>query len=427
MPPQLKTFLLLAFVLILIQWANRAAAASDKTPTKNDNSSRTFYVAPQKAGDSKGTSKAGPADFRDTQFWSVVRQAVQNSPTIVFFLDGTYAVSSDARRLMPTLLLADLGSEKHTLTLQGISDRGAVFTRLATDTLDDEKGPGLFYVTRSQNLVIRNLHFTAIQPMGYATRFGGNRNIRVEHCSWIDLPRIYYGATGTSENTDHVTFRDCVFKRIGTHTTSHMAYNAYGPQHIAFINCRFEDGAGDYVRFRDRADYGVVVGCTFESTRPAADKNVSFISVPLFNDDDPQNPGPSPNYEYFGTHFLIVNNNFIYSNDKHDENRVALLFHHSGFDPPGRNHLLTLQQGQLLKTGDTSAKKRFIWNSFHLDADSIHFFNNRFTNVGTEVAYRSRAAFGARSKGGDGTYNIADVVNRQKVIDTEAQALTFFN
>jgi hypothetical protein len=206
-----------------------------------------------------------------------------------------------------------------------------------------------------------------------------------------------------------------------------MAYNAYGPQHIAFINCWFEDGAGDYVRFRDRADYGVVVGCTFKSTRPAVDKNVPFISVPLFNDDDPQNPGPSPNYEYFGTHFLIFNNNFIYSNDKHDGNRVALLFHHSGFDPPGRNYLLTPQQAQLLATGDTSAKKRLMWDNFHLDVDSIHFFNNRFTNVETEVAYRSRAAFGATSKGGDGTCNIADVVNRQKVIDSEAQALTFFN
>jgi hypothetical protein len=206
-----------------------------------------------------------------------------------------------------------------------------------------------------------------------------------------------------------------------------MAYNAYGPQHIAFINCWFEDGAGDYVRFRDRADFGVVVGCTFKSTRPSVGKNAPFISVPLFNDDNPQHPGASPNYEYFGTHFLIFNNNFVYSNDKHDGNRVALLFHHSGFDPPGRNHLLTPQQAQLLATGNTSAKKKFMLDNFHLDADSIHFFNNRFTNVETEVAYRSHAAFGARSKGGDGTCNISDVVNRRKVVDSEAQALTFFN
>jgi hypothetical protein len=263
--------------------------------------------------------------------------------------------------------------------------------------------------------------------MGYATHFGGNKDLLIEHCTWIDLPRVVYGATGTRENTDHVTFRNCEFKRIGTRASAHMAYNAYGPQHIAFVKCWFEDCAGDYVRFRDSADYGVVAGCTFKSTGNYLDTNMPFISVPLFNDDDPQNRVRTPNYEYFGTHFLIFNNDFIYAEDKRDGKRVALLFHHSGFDPPGRNHLLTPQQAELLATGSATAKKEFMWTNFHIDADSIHFFNNRFTNVELEVAYRSRAAFGAISKGGDGIVNITDVVNRENVVDNGSKALKIFN
>jgi hypothetical protein len=206
-----------------------------------------------------------------------------------------------------------------------------------------------------------------------------------------------------------------------------MAYNAYGPQHIAFINCWFEDGAGDYVRFRDRADYGVVVNCTFKSTGHYLEHNMAFISVPLFNDDDPQSPVRSPRYEYFGTHFLIFSNDFIYADDKRDGSRIALLFHHSGFDPPDRNHLLTPQQSQLLATGSAAAKKTFMWDNLRIDADSVHFFNNRFTNVQLEVAYHSRAAYGAISKGGDGIVNITDVVNGRTVADNAAQALSFFN
>jgi hypothetical protein len=426
MLPRCKTSLLrFALILLLLRCLNCAVFAADKNGSANSGKTQFFYVAPQKAGDGKGKTAATPADFRDTHFWSVVQQAVQNGPTVVNFLDGTYTVSADKKKSMPTFALADLGSEKYPLTLQGISEHGVVFTRLASDTLDGQKGPGLFQVTHSRNLVIRGLHFTGKQPMGYATRFDG-KDILIEHCSWIDLPRVLYGATGTSYSTDHVTFCNCEFKRIGTRASAHMAYNAYGPQHIAFINCWFEDGAGDYVRFRDRADYGVVVGCTFKSTGNYLEDNMPFISVPLFNDDDPQNAGSSPNYEYFGTHFLIFNNDFIYSNDKRDGVRVAILFHHSGFDPPGRSHLLTLRQAELLRDGSTAAKKSFLWDHCRIDADSIHFFNNRFIDVDLKVAYRSHAAYGAKSKGWDGIIDISDVVNSRNVVDSGAQALTFF-
>src|SRR6476660_3305897 len=97
-----------------------AASADDEIGSENNCETQAFYVAPQKAGDGHGNSAAGPADFRDMHFWSVVQRALKNAPTVVNFLDGTYAVSADKQKSMPTLALADLGSEKYPLTLQGI-------------------------------------------------------------------------------------------------------------------------------------------------------------------------------------------------------------------------------------------------------------------------------------------------------------------
>ncbi len=253
------------------------------------------------------------------------------------------------------------------------------------------------------------------------------KNILIENCSWIDLPGVHYGATGTDEGSDHVAFKNCVFKRIGSRRHSHMAYNAYGPQHVSFISCWFEDCSGDYLRFRDSADYGVVAGCTFKPTGKYLSINMPFISIPLYNDDDPQKPSDTKNYEYFGTHFLIFNNKFIYPRDQAGGERIAMLFHHSGFDPPGHRYLLTPAQAKLLTEGDVAAKRSLMKANLHIDADHLHFFNNSFTEVDLKVAYRSQPAYGAKSKGWKGIIDITDVVNNNNVLNDELKSLTFFD
>ncbi len=392
-----------------------------------DCAEQIFYVAPQEAGDGGGGSQADAAYFRNGDFWATVRQAVQERPVVVSFVGGTYVVSSDKKKAMPTLTLADLGHEDHLLTLQGIDEDGVIFTRHGDDSTEGEKGPGFLTITRSQNLIVRNLHFTAKQPIGYATHFGGNQNVSVEGCTWIDLPGVYYGATGTSGvSTDHVTFRNCTFKRVGSGGHAHMAYNAYDPKHIRFVGCHFEDCAGDYVRFRDGTNFGVVTGCTFKSTGNYRNVNMPFITVPLFNDDDPAQQKKSPNYEYFGTHFLIFNNTFDYANDDPKGTRVALRFHHSGFDPPGRHHLLTPEQAHLLEEGTPAEKKAFMLENFGIDSDHVHFFGNRFIGVDPRVEYRSAAAYGAKSKGWSGAVDVSDAINGREVVGTVEAGLGWF-
>lgn len=420
---------ILSYVLLFIPVTNWVTAAeTDRKPPTTVAGKEEFYVAPLEMGDGRGLSQATAANFRDMNFWLLVRQAVQKGPIVVNFLDGKYVVSSNAENAMPTLSLADLGHKDHPLTLQGISEHGVVFTRHADDSMEGKKGPGFLQITRSQNLIIRNLHFTGKHPIGYATHFGRSVNIVIEGCSWIDLPGVYYGATGTAyASTDHVTFRDCMFKRVGSGGHAHMAYNAYDPKHIRFVGCYFEDCAGDYVRFRDSTDFGVVVNCTFKSTGSYRNVNMPFTTVPLFNDDDPSKHKRSPNYEFFGTHFLIFNNTFIYAKDSPQGVRVALLFHHSGFDPPGRSHLLTPDQAQILENGTVAEKKALMLQNLGIDTNTVHFFNNRFVGVDLKAAYRSGAAYGANSKGWGGIIDIADTVNSSEVADSVEQALTFFD
>ena len=206
-----------------------------------------------------------------------------------------------------------------------------------------------------------------------------------------------------------------------------MSYNANGTKHISFIDCQFEDCAGDYIRYRAGADFGVVVGCTFKSTGEYNGVNMPFISVPMANDDDPLKKGSSGGYEYFGTHFLIANNTFSYANDKADGNRIALLFHHSGFDPLGRNHLLTKEEGRLLATGPTIEKRALMLRNFGIDARHIHFFNNLCQGAKVKAAYRSYAAYGAKSKGWNAIADITDTINDDKVVRNSEEALKFFD
>ena len=373
-------------------------------------------------------SQSTPADFRSVQFWSHVREIVQQRPVTVNFLDAAYTVSSGDKKGMPTLFLANLGHPEHPLTIQGVSKSGVVFQRLPTDSGEGDTGPAFLVISQSQNLVLRNLHFTAERPITYATSFANVQQMCIEGCSWTDLPRVKLVTTGTSESsTDHVTYANCVFKRVGTEGGAHMSYNAYGPKHVNFINCHFEDCSGDYVRYRAVRRFRSSPGLYFQVHRKMARVNMPFITVPQANDDDPLKKGSAGGYEYFGSHFLVANNTFEYANEAVSGERIALLFHHSGFDPPGRNHLLTAAEGQLLTNGSVSARQGLMLRNFGIDTNHIHFFNNRCIGTDKKVAYRSYAAYGAKSKGWKGVADITDLVNDGPVPVDATKALAFSN
>ena len=65
--------------------------------------------------------------------------------------------------------------------------------------------------------------------------------------------------------------------------------------------------------------------------------------------------------------------------------------------------------------------------NFGVDGNTVHFFNNHFVGVESRVAYRSGAAYGAKSRGWSGTVDITDTVNADEVVQTDEDALEFFD
>lgn len=396
-----------------------------------------LFVAPTAVGSGDGRSADTAADFRAAGFWERLNVHLAAGPVTVVLRAGAYVISEDRARGMPPLEIEKVGHERHSLVIQGERAGEVVFTRHASDKKVGDypravraglKGPGLFFLRHARNTTVRNLTFTAPHvPMGYATNFAGGRDLTIEHCHWHDLQGVYFGATGTAgAETDHVTFRQCRFERVGSGGHAHMIYNAYDPLHIRVIDSHFEDCAGDYLRFRDGTDYGVVFGCTFRSTGKYIGVHQPFVAVPLFNDDNPAAPRASPNYEYFGTHFLIAANHFSYANEEKPEARIAVVFHHSGFDPPGRRHLLDPAEAQRLRDGSPAERRALLRRNLGLELEHVHVFANEYERVAQRGVYRCQPAYGSRGRGGEGSFGIGDLFNAEPVVSDSQGALAYF-
>ncbi len=389
---------------------------------------RVFFVAPAASGAQDGTSEKDAANFRDWRVWLQVQRTLQNEPVTVNFLPGNYVFSKvPGAGDRGTLKLENMGNVNHQLVLQGMYAEGTVFMSDPAEKVDEKNTIDMF-VFDGKNAVIRNLHFTGAQHMGYAARFFGE-NILVENCSCVDLTRVYYGATGTAYSTSkHITFKKCVFIRVGLGSHAHMIYNAYDPTYIYVIDSYFEDCAGEYVRFRDGTDYGVVFGNTFKSTGTFVNGNMPFISVPLFNDDDPSKPGANPNYEYFGTHFLVAHNTFIYPDDNSPGERVVMRFLHSGFDPPGRQHLLRTDDVRILTKGSPEQKRALLKQNMGIEGENVYIYDNTYIGKGSKllVHYNSSPNYGAKGFGWSGAFDVTDAMNFTPVAATAAEAMAFW-
>jgi len=366
---RIKRFRALVFTLVAV-----ATAASAET---------VYYVAPAANAAGSGASEAAPALYTRNNLWKQVRRDLKKQPVTVRFLVGQY--------IDGPLNLIDIGHPAHRLVLEGDPSGKS---RLMAINMDGTPSSGLF-LNNAQNITVRHLSFTGPGTQDYLTHVQG-RYIAFENCAWTGLNAIKYGAAGASGNqTHHVLYRNCTFARNGLHPGAHMINNAHGPQHIYIIDCTFEDCGGDYVRFRDRVDYCVVQGCTFRSSGmwPGAKPiHACFISIPVFGQSNPGN-------ESFGTHFLFKNNAFVYAGRQAAGPQVPIIFLHSGYDPQGRHHLMTRQEGDILEHGPPAERKALLKRNCNLDMDEVHVFNNTSKNVIIEAAFSSRPAFGAESKG----------------------------
>lgn len=349
------------------------------------------YVAPRPLGDGSGISAANAADFLDNGFWNALQELLKKQSVTVKFTDGDYARAYTER----PLVLDKMGHPENLLSLEG-EGKGALFN---VPTGYPKKAV-LVDLKNSQNILIRNLHFTGSGSLGYALRISsasGNttKNIRVEDCSWIDMRGIIFGTTGVHQKgTSNVTYKNCTFKRVGVDSHSHFMYHAYHSSNINVLDCYFEDCTGDYVRFRANCDFGTVKGSTF--IRNEAFPVYPFISVPLFNNVDPGD-------ETFATNYVFTGNTF-----KNTKNAIA--FHHYGFDPAGYHYLLTTAEGADLTTGTAEKKKGILLNNFKIDLERMTIRNNNYTDVDSHVVVGSFPTYGAVTKGWKGWADISSLI-----------------
>lgn len=390
-----KTGMVLAALVAGGMWAGAAVPAHDGTASSAIRSPGAgLYAAPSARGNGSGTDAGNAAAYTDETFWSRVQHMLGSAPVRVSLRDGNYR---------DTLDLTLMGNPDNTLLLSGESPSGVVF---------DGTNATFFSLGGCRNMILENLNFTGSGAgIKYAFRVTQaadgtpSQNIAIRNCTWRDMEGIVYGATGVAYGSHDVVYKNCTFERIGRNTASHMIYNAYNATHVSVINCRFEDCAGSYVRFRAASDYGVVSNCTFVSTQTYANRSPAwevFLDFPLFNDVDPGD-------ETFALYATITNNTFQFSSAS-PTNRIAIRFYQQGYDPPGWNYLMTPSEGAVLEGSDSAAKKALLKTNCGIDFDEMTIGGNHWQNETARIMFGSCAGYGATSKGWEGYADISGIV-----------------
>jgi hypothetical protein len=362
---------------------------------------------------------AGPDDLRDPAFWKRVNAALRLGPCEVVLTEKTYVALAG----QSAFRVEGVGDETNGLTIRAPAAGQATFS----DDPADATRNVLLEFRNCQNFTLRDLTFTTPQLVASALALQDTKHVVVERCRLVDLPQAYYSAMSvTGAKTDDVVVRGCTFNRVGQGAMTHMIYGAYGVQRLSVVECDFTDCAGEFVRFRDESDHGVVFGCTFTSTGNYRNANPAMISVPLFNDDNPASRPAHPNYEYFGTHFLFAHNHFKYGDAGSRKTRFAVSFSHSGFDPPGRSHLLTKEQAATLAKGSREERLALMKDNCGIVLDEVHIFGNRFEGVDKKLVFQTHPAYGAKSRGFAGVIDLSDLVNETPAVQTVDEALSYY-
>ncbi|QDT55419.1 hypothetical protein Pan44_34620 [Caulifigura coniformis] len=375
------TVQLLAFVLSVVL---AGAASTSFAATRK-------FAASRALGTGAGDSEANAARFADPKFWESVRQEITHGPLTVILLDGSY---------LDVVSLSSIGNADHRLTVESQRPGGALFA-----------GPGRFLVGGGLNMTVRGLAFTETDPKAniYKLSFGldsksgrVSERVLIEDCLFHDS-LVYYGTLGVHRGSHHVTIHRNTFRNIGFDGHAHMIYTAYDVHHIKVIGNDFQNCRGDYVRFRDNADFGEVRFNTFRSTE--AQFNRPFIHIPVFND---VNPGD----EFHASNYLFTDNRMEYeSTAGSPDRRNAMGYLSSGFEPAHVHMLPTAAEGKVLQQGTTDAKRQLLLDQYGIDLRKVRVYRNEIQNQNRTFHYWANPALGAKSRGWSGFAEMADAIN----------------
>lgn len=370
-----------------------------------------IVVETQKEAQTEATAtevNVTPSTVLDASFWSGIQTMLQTNHVDVVFADGTYNIAS-------TITLSNIGSATKRLQLKANTVGAAVLTGSIAK---------LMSLNNCQNILIHRLKFTGAVSE-YALVIQRSPNITVAYCRFENMPNLYYGAVGAHYPTsNNIIIRQNQFSNIGVGSTAHMIYGAFGVKRLKILENTFTDCSGSFIRFRgDNSTHGVVYGNTFNSTGTymvnGTGVNPIFVEVPVFND---VNPGD----ETFGTSFMVTKNNFNYATIGNQSTRYALAFHHSGFNPTGRTHLISVADATTLGSGTVAEKRAIMSSKLGLDGTKILYGGNNNVNLSTHVVYRCWEAYGATAPW-TGVVSISSAVSSTGLATTYDEALVFYD
>lgn len=375
----------------------------------------TRYVGAVAAGTGDGSSVTNAALYNSPTFWGSMDSLLTTSSIKVKMLEETYFLNQSA----DALNLEDVGDGDHVLIIEGEFPYGTTVSRdsLATTTRIHQ-----FRFKHVENVVVRHIHWErGTAPVSAEVSYSitiqstngalSTQSVTIEGCSFVGLWQNFYGALGISgANTSNVNVWYNEFVGGGKHSGFHFIYNSYGTYHTRILANYFQDGTGSYVRSRAGSDNVVVDGNAFVADS-ASSWGSNFIEQAVFNDVDPGD-------ELIGQDMRYTNNSFYYSGG--GSLNSAFSFRIRGYDPVvngvGYNYLLTSAEGNTMSSGSIQQVSDLLFYNYGLDFSStgnILIENNSYLGTQhsqTRILFHTSVNYGAVPKGGDGNYDITDVV-----------------
>ena len=374
-----------------------------------------MYVAPEALGTGDGYTESNAAKWTDKLFWAHAQQRVKQKDTTVHFAAGTYMASRNGDTSV-CLNLKNAGAADHTLTLLGAANEGTLFMRdpsEPTDQTEENRLSYIFLMQYGRNIVMDNLHFRGNGAIGESVNLQSMSNVLVRNCSWVDMRGLYYGALGSGHTvaSSTITVENCLFDNIGYNDYAHCLYNTNNATDVLVRNCIFRDCSGDYVRFRNQSHRCTVENCLFESTGQMK-KGRAFISIPLFNDEDPAIKTDPADHEYFSRNITIRNNTFIGLNRSTDGDQFMLSFLNDGYNPIGKQYLISKAEAAALETMPVAEARAWMRDRLDIDFDDLQWVNNTGRGVAGVCRYWCQSRFGAEAAYPPEEYNNSVDVTR---------------
>jgi hypothetical protein len=344
-----------------------------------------YFVAPNALGTGTGTSAANAADYLNLTFWnSTVKPALASAAHTVWFANGTYNEGQ--------LKLTSVGDPLNKLTLKATTS-GSV-TLSTTSSFQS-----VLWLYGCQNVEVNGVRFTgassqnALNLSYYPSILkSGSRTITIKTCWFENLTNLSLGAILLGANHG-VTIDGCTFTSVTGPAPKqvHAVYAGNDSKGISVLNSTFTNIGGEYVRFRDDADYAIVDNCSFHSTAEAW--NSPFITMPLYNSVSPSAT------EFYGTNYQFSNNVFRYdvpnASPASDSYCFAHYIYDSGYNAPagdGLDYMLDTTEAGTLNTGTVAAKESLLNAEMGLTNTRLKIVNPEYHGATWATAYRGYGA-----------------------------------